>query len=369
MKNVTSFDTFLSIKNIKGLDFILNFLQVHKGTIKRWEKQKSVPKNYDIDLKKIINQLEIEYPHIDIVKFQNNHLKNERKFDEFYTTHKIALNCFEILKSKMLELKINFDEYNFIEPSAGNGSFYNLLPSTKRIGVEINPHINKNYIIKNYLDFIPENKTKNIVLGNPPFGLRGNLALRFINHSYQFADIVAFILPPLFESDGKGTPKKRVTGFKLMYSQKLPLSSFEYPSGKKVKVSTIFQIWTKININLLKPPLIKTANNFIKVYSLSDGGTPSSTRNKKMLNLCDIYLPSTCFKGMKVYNSFDELPNKRGYGIKILKNITEIKKIFQNNDWTKTAFLSTNSALNLRTSLIIKVLTDAGFSDEKDNNE
>ncbi|MEZ0180443.1 hypothetical protein ['Camptotheca acuminata' phytoplasma] len=64
-----------------------------------------------------------------------------------------------------------------------------------------------------------------------------------------------------------------------------------------------------------------------------------------MLNACDIYLPSTCFKGMKTYNSFEELPNKRGYSIKILKNIIEIKKILKNNDWTKTAFLSTNSAL------------------------
>ncbi|MEZ0180444.1 SAM-dependent methyltransferase ['Camptotheca acuminata' phytoplasma] len=268
MKNATSFDTFLSIKNIKGLDFILNFLQVHKGTIKRWEKQKSIPKNYDTDLKKIIKQIEFEYPHIDTVKFQKNHLTNERKFDEFYTTHKIALNCFEILKNKISELKLNFDEYNLIEPSSGNGSFYNLLPPNKITGVEINPNINKNYIIQNYLDFVPETKTKNIVFGNPPFGLRGNLALRFINHSYQFADIVAFILPLLFESDGKGTPKKRVIGFKLIYSEKLPLSSFEYPSGKKVKVATIFQIWTKINNDLIKPLKIKTANNFIKVYSL-----------------------------------------------------------------------------------------------------
>ncbi|MDV3166626.1 MAG: hypothetical protein Q8807_03125 ['Waltheria sp.' little leaf phytoplasma] len=209
MKNITSFDTFLSIKKIKGLDFILNYLQVHKGTIKRWEKQQSIPQNYDLDLKKIINQIEIEYPDIDLVKFPNNHLPNERKFDEFYTTHKIASHCLEILKSKMLELKLNFNEYHFIEPSAGHGSFYNLLPATQITGVEINPHLNQNYMIKNYLDFIPENKTKNIVFGNPPFGLRGNLALRFINHSYKFTDIVAFILPPLFESDGKGTPKKK----------------------------------------------------------------------------------------------------------------------------------------------------------------
>ncbi|GLH60566.1 hypothetical protein [Paulownia witches'-broom phytoplasma] len=58
---------------------MLNYFQVHKGTIKRWVKQQSIPKNYDTDLKKIINQLEIEYPHIDIVKFQNNCLKKRKK--------------------------------------------------------------------------------------------------------------------------------------------------------------------------------------------------------------------------------------------------------------------------------------------------
>ena len=31
------------------------------------------------------------------------------------------------------------------------------------------------------------------VVGNPPFGLRGKLALAFINKSYQYADMVAFI--------------------------------------------------------------------------------------------------------------------------------------------------------------------------------
>ncbi len=38
-----------------------------------------------------------------------------------------------------------------------------------------------------------------------------------------------------------------------------------------------------------------------------------------MLDKCDIYLTSTYFKGTKVYKSFEELPNRRGYGIVIFK--------------------------------------------------
>mgnify|MGYP003350101553 CR=1 FL=1 len=71
----------------------------------------------------------------------------------------------------------------------------------------------------------------------------------------------------------------------------------------------------------------ETKNDKIKVYSLSDGGTVSTTRNKNMLNKCDIYIPSTCFgeENMKIYNSFDELPNKKGYGLVFLKNKNEME--------------------------------------------
>jgi len=218
----------------------------------------------------------------------------------------------------------------------------------------------------NYLYFFPEDNEKYIVLGNPPFGLRGNLALRFINHSYNFADIVAFILPPLFDSDGKGVPKKRVKGYKLAHTEKLPLDSFEYPDGRKVEIATIFQVWTKINTHKIIEEIPKTCKSFIKIYSLSDGGTPSSTRNKNMLDKCDVYLPSTCFKGMKTYNSFEELPNRRGYGIVIIKDKERIKDILLKDiDWEKVSFLGTNSSLNLRTSLIENELIKRGIKDKQ----
>jgi hypothetical protein len=171
-------------------------------------------------------------------------------------------------------------------------------------------------------------------------------------------------LPPLFDSTGKGVPATRVFGYKLAYTEKLPLNSFEYPNGEKVNVSTIFQIWVKINTDKIKVIPTKTCKTFIKVYSLSDGGTPSSTRNKKMLNCCDVYLPSTCFKGMQVYKSFEELPNKRGYGIVFLKEEKVLKKLFNEIDWSKVAFLSTNSAVNLRTDLIENEIIKKGFYDK-----
>ena len=66
-----------------------------------------------------------------------------------------------------------------------------------------------------FLDWDPTQENTGcrwVAIGNPPFGLRGQLALKFINHAAKYCDYVAFILPQLFESDGKGVPRKRVKG-------------------------------------------------------------------------------------------------------------------------------------------------------------
>ena len=340
------FNTILADYSLKT---VANKLSLHVGTLNRWKQQNKVPNSYKKDLLRILKITE----------------KTEKEIglDQFYTKKSIAEKCFNIFEKVAKKLDVNINNYHFIEPSAGNGSFFDLLPSDRRIGIDIFPK-HKEIIKKDYLNWLPSNQIKSIVIGNPPFGLRGNLALKFINHSYNFADIVAFILPPLFKSDGKGSAMQRVQGYKLVHSVKLPINSFYYPKGKEVCINTIFQIWTKINAHKIKIPVRKTCSSYIKVYSLSDGGTPSSTRNKRMLEKCDIYLPSTTFQKMCIFNSFHKLPHKRGYGVVIIQNKEEIKKIFKNNDWNKTAFLSTNSALNLRRSLIEDVVTEKGFYDK-----
>ena len=83
-----------------------------------------------------------------------------------------------------------------------------------------------------------------------------------------------------------------------------------------------------------------------------------------MIGNCDVYLPSTCFKGMQAYSTFNELPNRRGYGVFIHKNKCEIKKLLMQNNWQETAFKSTNGAINLRTSFIENVIIKGGFYDK-----
>lgn len=145
--------------------------------------------------------------------------------------------------------------------------------------------------------------------------------------------------------------------FYLAKQIKIKETNFLYPDGTEVKVNGIFQIWTKILSPKVIPiiPPSKTSE-WIKIYSLSNGKTPSSKRNVKMIGNCDYYLPSTTFKEVRLEGEFTKLPHNRGYGIVILKNKEKIKKIIEKIDWQKVSFKSTNSANNLRSQLIIQAI-------------
>ena len=318
---------------------IATSINVAIGTVKRWNELKKVPKSYTFELLKLAN-IEIDYS-----KF------SYKEKDQFFTPNITSKYCY----SKFIEVITAYGDsekiYTFIEPSAGNGVFLKILPVDRRIGFDIDPKFSE---IKkqDYLDWKPIENKNYVVIGNPPFGLRGQLALKFINHSSKFADYVCFILPQLFESDGKGVPRKRVDGLNLIHSEKLD-TNFESPDGKNISVQCIFQIWSKFHKN--DKYIINEKNNTIlKIYSLSDGGTPSTTRNKKMFYKCDAYIPSTCFgkDTMKYYVNFDTLPRKKGYGVVFLKDKEENLKKFKNINWSDVAFLSTNSAYNIRSSQI-----------------
>lgn len=268
--------------------------------------------------------------------------------DQFFTPPEVALQCWETF---LRVTEIDQDEYTFIEPSAGDGSFLKHLPQGS-FGMDIEPRypgIQK----QDYLTWDPpKDGGKYVVIGNPPFGLRGHLALQFISHSQSFADYVAFILPQMFESDGKGSPRKRVVGYNLIHSEKIT-TDFYTPENAIVKVNVVFQVWSKVETN---DDYVLRENDRSKftVYSMSNGGTIASTRNKDMIGKCDVYLPSTCFgkENMRVYERFEDLPGKKGYGIVFHADEEAMIKKASTVDWSAVSFLSTNSAYNLRTSIL-----------------
>lgn len=313
-------------------------LDVNENTVKRWIEKKEVPSQYYFDLCRMNNQ------EVDYSKFSN------KEKDQFFTSKETALYCWNKSLEILKNYNVDIEKYTFIEPSAGDGSFFNLLPEDKRIGIDIEPKTS-NVLKKDFLQWRPET-TNNITIGNPPFGLRGHLALKFINHAAEFSDFVIFILPQLFDSNGKGNCKSRVKRLNLIHSESIN-PEFYYPDGKIVNVNVIFQVWSKhhktteTKVNL---------THLIKLYSLSDGGTPSTTRNKNRLHSCDYYLSSTCFgkENMKLYFDFEDLPQRKGYGIEVLRHKEEFDEIIKSINWSEVAFTSTNGAFNLRFDIIEK---------------
>lgn len=154
--------------------------------------------------------------------------KNE--LDKFYTQKNIAAECIEYLK-----LYIN-DKTILIEPSAGNGSFSDLIEC---IAYDIAPE-NDRIIKKDFFDVVI--KDENIcVFGNPPFGNRSNLAKQFISHALN-AGIIAFILPEVFM---KFTYQQIFpSSWKLVHQNKLENNSFLL-ENKEYHVPSVFQIWIK----------------------------------------------------------------------------------------------------------------------------
>jgi len=338
MSNI--YDFFLPIYKKYGINAICDGLYIHSGTVKRWMEKKEVPPQYYFDLCRIAN-LDVDYSQF-----------SEKQKDQFFTGKETAQYCYNKAIQIIEDLGVNLSEYTFIEPSAGDGSFYSIMPADRRLGVDIEPKCD-GVEKSDFLTWMPQS-SKNICIGNPPFGLRGHLALKFINHAAQFSDFVCFVLPQLFDSNGKGSCKSRVKGMNLIHSEIVD-SSFYYPEGKNVSVNVVFQVWSKTHkldeesVNL---------KNIIQLYSLSDGGTPDSTRNKKHLYSCDYYLPSTCFgsESMIMYRDFEDLPHRRGYGVVVLNHKNEIDQIMNDVVWSEVSFKSTNGAYNLRFDIIEKTV-------------
>lgn len=335
-KAETNLDLLESCLKSHSIQEVSKHLNLCVGTLRRWQELKDVPSQYTFDLYKILGR------EIDYSKFSS------AAKDQFFTPQILSKHCWDTF---LAIVKPDLALYTCIEPSAGDGSFMKVLPAGS-IGMDIEPRA-PTILKQDYLTWTPSSSEKKyIVFGNPPFGLRGHLALKFISHSQPFADYVCFILPQLFESDGKGSPRKRVTGYNLIYSEKLS-AMFYSPEKTEVKINGVFQIWSKHSQNA-ELQLKKPSEEFLKVYSLSDGGTVATTRNKNMLTKCDIYIPSTCFgkENMRLYSSFQDLPGKKGYGVVFLKNKEELLAKARALNWSTIGFLSTNSAYNLRMSMI-----------------
>ena len=166
--------------------------------------------------------------------------KNE--LDQYYTNPDEAEKCVSELKRF---IAANARQY-VVEPSAGDGAFLGFFKNT--IAVDLEPK-NKGIIKSDFFKTSRESlnlpvKSRVTVLGNPPFGFAGSLAIKFFNHAAALANTIAFIVPRSFE---KNSIQNRLDlNFHLVYERVLSKNSFIL-HGEKYDVPCVFQIWVRQN--------------------------------------------------------------------------------------------------------------------------
>lgn len=182
-----------------------------------------------------------------------------RILDQFYTNVNYAKHFYKIIQDN-----VNLEQYSIqLEPSAGTGSFFNLMDKNKRVGLDLDP---KSTDIQKY-DFFswkPDSKQTVITIGNPPFGKNSSLAVKFFNHAAQFSDVIAFILPRTFR---KTSIVNRLNkNFHLIYDELVPDYSFIF-NDKPYNVWCCAQIWIKKPTARKKIPILRF-NDFDKWFSI-----------------------------------------------------------------------------------------------------
>lgn len=174
--------------------------------------------------------------------------------DETFFTHaEYARRCVDLL-AQHFDLG-EFD--NIIEPSAGTGVFVEILKNFRLEAIDIQPR-HESVIKADFFLWSPTGRGRTLVIGNPPFGQRASLAMKFLERATHFSDVVAFVLPRSFQ---KYTFQNRVDpNFHLVDS--LLGDQFVGEDGTSIRVKTVFQIWERRNYERRKFVAVDSHEHF-----------------------------------------------------------------------------------------------------------
>ena len=159
--------------------------------------------------------------------------------DRFFTKRPLAQRLYEITKAMIAEQQIAFDCW--LEPAAGDGAFFDLLPADNRLGIDLDAKA-EGVIEHDFFSYDGLGSRVYGTIGNPPFGKNANMAVKFFNQCAKISSFIAFIVPKTFKKDS--IVNKLDDHFHLEYEELLPENSFEI-DGVDKSVPTVFQIWVK----------------------------------------------------------------------------------------------------------------------------
>ena len=281
---------------------------------------------------------------------------SEVGLDQFFTTPKVAADCYAEMVKFLADRGEDASSFDHIEPSAGSGVFYDLMPAARRTGVDVLP-LRKEFVRRDFLTWRPQSAQGNLVIGNPPFGYRAWLALAFVNHAAKFADHIGMILPMAFQSDGKGSPKHRVEGMALQISRTLPADSFVDATGKPVKVNALWQIWSK-GENTSAHRL--SCSDWVELFTVDQRKERLCGQAK--MGKADWFLQRTFYQEPPdLVKSFSQVRYVCGYGMIIKKAKSEITRYLRQVDWQIYSNLAAHNCRHISMYHIERALVDGGY--------
>lgn len=134
--------------------------------------------------------------------------------DKYYTPLKLSTYCI----NKTFEIIGDENITDIIEPSAGNGSFSNQLFFCTAYDIE--PE-HEDIIKQDYLQLDLPYKKGRLIIGNPPYGPKMHLVVKFFKKSIELGDYISFILP-ISQLDNTVS----LYEFDLIYSEDLGLQEY-----------------------------------------------------------------------------------------------------------------------------------------------
>jgi hypothetical protein len=180
-----------------------------------------------------------------------------------------------------------------------------------------------------------------------------------MNHAATFSDYVGMILPMSFQSEGKGSPKHRVKGMRLVHSEILPIDSFISPEGKQLKINALWQIWEK-GENKIEVP--KSCSQWIDLFTVDH--RKERLCGQERLHEAGFFLQRTFFhEPPKLVPCFSQVKYTCGYGVVFKKDKDKIVELLNNTDWKKYSNLAAHNCRHISMYHIRKAITDAGFVD------
>lgn len=232
--------------------------------------------------------------------------------DKYYTPSDLAEYC--VKKTKEIIGEENITEW--LEPSAGAGVFLPYLDNNY-LAFDIEPEA-ENIEQANYLELdLPYFKGR-CVIGNPPFGTRNTLSVKFYKNSLKYGDYIAFVLPA-----SQYNNNQQMYEFDLVHSEMLRVDEY---CGRKLQCC--FNVYKRPNNGLNKKPIDYTLKDVTLLEWRRGGGY--KVPEKYDLGICA--WGASIGKEIKQQGQF-ALENY------LVVNNTELKEkvidVMKNADWCK----------------------------------